>query len=138
MAGRYNKPVWYWRESAHKSRVRGNVTLGDCMRGNQHLLGDVGDHQRGLGRSQPAVDSVEPNSKEILLRLRQHFVEARILSTQEFCRQEIFVDARFLSPPLISDATNISVGANILSPPMFCRHQYFVAANIFACVWDQG
>jgi hypothetical protein len=80
------------------------------------------------------VDSVEPKSKEILLRLRQHFLEARILSTQELCRQEIFVDARFLSPPLISVAANISVGANILALPMFCRHQYFVPANIFACV----
>jgi hypothetical protein len=64
-----------------------------------------------------AVGSAEPNSEEILLRLRQHFVDARILST-----------------PIISDEGNISVSANILSAPMFCRCKYFVGANIFACV----
>jgi hypothetical protein len=51
-----------------------------------------------------AVDSAETNSKEMLPRMHQHFVDAR---------------------------REISVGARILSPPIFCRHQYFVAANIF-------
>ncbi len=32
-----------------------------------------------------AEDSAETNSKGILLRLRQHFVNANILSTQIFC-----------------------------------------------------
>ncbi len=50
MAGRYNKPVQCGRESAHKSRAAsGNGTLGDCMWKDQHLLGDVGDYQQGLG-----------------------------------------------------------------------------------------
>jgi hypothetical protein len=66
------------------------------------------------------VDSVEPKSKEILLRLCQHFVEARILSTQEFCRQEIFVDARFL------------LLRTFLSAPIFWRRQCFVATNILS------
>ncbi len=73
-----------------------------------------------------AVDSAEPNSKGILLRLRRRdiFVGARllstrdfcgceILSTQDFCWRKIFVDARILSTPIIS------VGTNILSPPIF-------------------
>jgi hypothetical protein len=50
MAGRYNKPVQCGRESAHKSRAaRGKATLGVCMRRTQHLLGDIGDLQQGLG-----------------------------------------------------------------------------------------
>ncbi len=98
-----------------------------------------------------AVDSSRPNSKEILLRLRQHFVHARILSTGVFCRHENFVIARILSSRVFCRRqhfvnasilstqifyvnANISVSANILSPPIFCRHQYFVAANIFVCV----
>ncbi len=40
-----------------------------------------------------AVDSAEPNSKGILLRLRQHLVDARFLSTCEFCRRGNFVEA---------------------------------------------
>jgi hypothetical protein len=90
-----------------------------------------------------AVDSFKPNSKAILLRLRQHFVDTRFLSmreccqrenfvkakillTREFCQRENFVDARILWTPIIS------VGANILSPPIFFRHQYFGAANILS------
>jgi hypothetical protein len=50
MAGWYNKPIQCGRDSPHKSRVgRCIAVLGDCMRWNQHLLGDIGDHQRGLG-----------------------------------------------------------------------------------------
>ena len=47
MAGRYNKPVQYGRESAHKSRAGGgNASLDDCMHGEQpHHQGEVGDHQ---------------------------------------------------------------------------------------------
>ncbi len=49
MAGRYNKPVQYGRESAHKSRaVRSNATLGDCMQREQHHQEEVGYLQRGL------------------------------------------------------------------------------------------
>ncbi len=62
------------------------------------------------------MDSAEPNSKEILLRLRQHFV-----LKQDFCRRkiffrrEIFVDARFLSTRV------------------FCRREYFVDVSILLC-----
>jgi hypothetical protein len=67
-----------------------------------------------------AVDSAKPNSKGILLRLRQHFVwrdfcqcknfvNAGILLMREFCWRENFVDAN-----------------------NFCRLQYFVAANILS------
>jgi hypothetical protein len=39
MAGRYNKPVQYGRESAHKSRAqRGLASLDDYMNANQHLI----------------------------------------------------------------------------------------------------
>jgi len=48
MAGRYNKPVRYGRESAHKSGAA-KANTADCMRGNQHFLGDVRDRQQDLG-----------------------------------------------------------------------------------------
>ncbi len=59
MAGWYNKPVQYKRESAHKSRAEGgNASLDDCMHREQHHhQGEVGDHQRGL-REDPAVPTV--------------------------------------------------------------------------------
>jgi hypothetical protein len=59
-----------------------------------------------------AVDSAEPNSKEMLPRMRQHFVDTRFLSTQDFCRREYFVYV------------------SILLMPTFCRCKYFVYANI--------
>ncbi len=38
MAGRYNKPVQYGRESAHKSRAQGDPSsLGDYMYTIQHI-----------------------------------------------------------------------------------------------------
>jgi hypothetical protein len=50
MAGWYNKPIQFGRESAHKSKAAGgNATLDDCMQREQHHQGDVGDLQRGLG-----------------------------------------------------------------------------------------
>jgi hypothetical protein len=41
-----------------------------------------------------AVDSAVPNSKGILLRQRQHFVNARFVSMRDFCRRENFVGVR--------------------------------------------
>ena len=39
MAGRYNKPVQYRRESAHKSRAQGDPTsLGDYINAIQHII----------------------------------------------------------------------------------------------------
>jgi hypothetical protein len=38
MAGRYNKPVQYGRESVHKSRAQGEPSsLGDYMNAIQHI-----------------------------------------------------------------------------------------------------
>jgi len=58
-----------------------------------------------------AVNS-EPNSKEMLPHMRQHFFDARFLLTQGFCWRDNFVDA------------------SILSTPTFCQRQHFVEANI--------
>jgi hypothetical protein len=39
MAGRYNKPLQYGRESAHKSRAQGRLASLDIyMNGHQHLI----------------------------------------------------------------------------------------------------
>ncbi len=50
LAGRFNNPVQYERESAHKSRAEGgNVSLDVYMhREHHHHQGEVGDLQRGL------------------------------------------------------------------------------------------
>ncbi len=48
VAGRYNKPVQYGRDSAHKIRAAGgNASLDNCMQGEQNHQGEVGD-QWGL------------------------------------------------------------------------------------------
>ncbi len=156
MAGRYNKPVQCGRESAHKSRAAsGNGTLGDCMWRDQHLLGDVGDHQQGLGEvSSCGLCWAKQLGDFFSMRefcWHEYFVDVRILSTRVFCRRQYFVDANILSmptfcrleycvhdkilpTPIFSVDRNISVAANILSPPIFCQRQYFVAANIFVYV----
>jgi hypothetical protein len=83
-----------------------------------------------------AVDSAVPNSKGILLRLRQHFVDARFLSTRDFCRRENFLGARILLSREFCrcenfvDANNFRrcqyfVATNILSAPIFCPCLYF-------------
>jgi hypothetical protein len=71
-----------------------------------------------------AVNSARPNSKEILLHLRQHFFHARI------CRREYFVDASILSTRVFCQGENF-VNASILSSPTFCQREYFVDTNIF-------
>ncbi len=68
-----------------------------------------------------AVDSAEPNSKWILLRLRQHFVDARFLLTQDFVGarfgwRKILVDVRFWLTPDFCRLENFS-------PLEFCRRQ---------------
>ncbi len=59
-----------------------------------------------------AVDSAKPNSKGILLHLRQHSVDGRFLSARDFSQREIFVNAR------------------ILSARDFCRPEIFVNARV--------
>jgi hypothetical protein len=126
MVGWYNNPSQCGRESALKSRVaRGNGTLGNCMWRDQHLLGDVGDHQRGLGKSQ--LLWTLPNQT-----VRRCFRAcANILSMPIFCRPLYFVDAYILLMLIICQRKYF-VNANILSTPIFCRRQYFVDANILS------
>ncbi len=132
MVGWYNKPLQCGRESALKSRVAsGNGTLGNCLWRDQHLLGDVGDHQRGLGKSQ--LLWTLPNQT-----VRRCFHAcANILSMPIFCCPLYFVDAFILLMLIIYNlSTQIFcqckyfVNANILSTPIFCQRQYFVEANI--------
>jgi hypothetical protein len=47
MAGRYNKPVQYGRESAHKSWAQEGLASLDIYMNANHP-GEVRDHQRGL------------------------------------------------------------------------------------------
>jgi hypothetical protein len=117
------------------------------MQRDSYHQGDIEDLQRGLGEVS-SCDSAEPNSKGILLRLRQHFVNAKILSTLRFCRRGNFVEAgimstwefcqcgNFVDTGILSTRefcqhgnfvnANNSVSVNILSQPIFCRSQYFV------------
>jgi hypothetical protein len=60
------------------------------------------------------------NSKEILPRMRQHFVDANI-----------FIDTNILSMRVFCQCQHFA-NASILSMPIFCRRQYFVDANILS------
>ena len=128
MEGRYNKLVQCGRESTHKRRVAsGNSTLGDCTWRDQHLLGEVGEHQWGLGFSCCRLCRAKTVRRcfracvNMLLTprfcRRGYFVVANILSTptffftQIFCRRQHFVNASILSTPTLS---------------IFSRRQYFV------------
>ncbi len=113
----HGRPLQCGRESAHKSRAAsGNNTLGDCTWRVQHLLGEVGEHQGGLGEvsccglcQAKTVRRCLCASTNILsipiLFLRQYFVNVNILSTPIFFRSQSFVDA------------------NNLLTPLFCRRQ---------------
>jgi hypothetical protein len=86
------------------------------------------------------VDSAEPNSKEMLWHMPQHFVDVRFLSTRDFCRRKNFVDASILSTPTFCRRQYFPSTPTFLSEPIFCRRQYFFAVNIlltpifFVCV----
>jgi hypothetical protein len=56
--------------------------------------------------------------------MRQHFVDAYILSTARFCRRQCFVDTNVLLAPIFCRRQYI-VAANILSPPIFCQRLGF-------------
>jgi hypothetical protein len=77
MVGRYNKPVQYGRESAHKSRAAGgNASLDDCMQ-ESNTIWEKSEFFSGAWEKPAAADSAEPNSKESLLGLRQLLLTAR-------------------------------------------------------------
>jgi hypothetical protein len=129
MAGQYNKPVQCGRESAHSRAASGNGTLGDCM-WRDNIFWETWENISEVWEKSAAVDSARPNSKEILLHLRQHFVHSRILSTRVFCRREYFVDSSILSTRVFCRSENF-VNTSILSTPTFCQREYFVDTNIF-------
>ena len=89
----------------------------------------------GPGEKSAAVDSAEPNSKGILLRLRHLFVCASFLPAPAFCQCQDFDDATILSTPVFCrcqyfvDADILST-AIILSTPIILSSIYFDAANI--------
>ncbi len=71
------------------------------------------------GRSQLLQTLPGQNSKEILPRMRQHFVEANILLTPTFCRLEYFTEAKILLTQIFCRRQHF-VDMNILSTPTFC------------------
>ncbi len=110
-----NELVQCGRVSAHESLAAScNWSLGDCMRWRQHLQG--GEHQWGLGEASYCRLCQAKTVRRCFvglvhnLRMRQHFVDAYILSTPNFCRRQCFVNA------------------NILSTPDFCWRVYFFDA----------
>jgi hypothetical protein len=131
------------RESAHKGRgASSNSTLGDCTWRVQHLLGEVGEHHRGLGEVSccglcraKTVRRCLCACANILLTPRfcrlQYYVYANILSTPIFCRRQCFVEDNIFSMQTICQRQYF-VDANILLTPIFCWRQYFVAANILS------
>jgi hypothetical protein len=142
MAGLYNMPVQYVRESGHKSGVgRGSVTLSDYMwREQQHQ--EEKEIFSQVWEKSAAVDSAEPNSKRILTCRRQDFADASILLTPTFCRRQHFVDANILSTRVFCQRQHFVhtiicqhqyfVNASILSSPTFCRRLCFCICMYFA------
>jgi hypothetical protein len=108
MAGRYNKPVQCGREFAIKAgRPEATPHLATACKGIKTIW-KMKEIFSEVWEKSAAVDSAEPNSKGILLQLRQQFVDtrflltqdfvgARFLSAQDFGRRKIFVDVRILS-----------------------------------------
>ncbi len=108
MAGRYNKPVQYGRESAHKSRAQGGLaSLDDYMNAIQHLIQEKDETINGAREKSAAADSAEPNSKAILQRLRLLFpapniggrqcsAETYVWQTPSFFMRQCFVNANNL------------------------------------------
>ena len=114
MAGRYNNPVQCGRESAHKSRApTSNSTLGDCMWRDQYLLGEVGEHQIGLGEVSCCGLCRGKTVKRCFLAC------ANILLMPRFCRCGYIVDANNLLTRIFCWCQHF-FGANILLPPIFC------------------
>jgi hypothetical protein len=113
---------------AHISgEASGNITLGDCMRRGQHL-----HKEENISEVWQLLHTLlGHNSKETLLRMRQHFVDSYILSTPIFCQSQHFVDAFILSTPIFCPRLTF-VDANILSTPIFCLRLFFVNANILS------
>ncbi len=112
-----NEPVQCGRVSTHESLAAScNWSLGDCMRWRQHLQGE--EHQWGLGEASYCqlcqAKTVRRCSVGLVhnLHMRQHFIDAYILLTPNFCRRLCFVNA------------------NILSTPIFFRRLTFVDADV--------
>ncbi len=136
MAGHYNKPVQCGRESAHKSRAASGSSTLNCTWRYQQLQGEVGEHQRGVGKVSccrlcraKTVRRCFRVCANILLKRRfcrrPYFVDGNILLTPTFNRHQYFVDANILSTPTFCWCQHF-VDANILLAPIFCRCQYYV------------
>jgi hypothetical protein len=121
-------------ESAHKSRAAvGNASLDDCMQ-ESNTIREKYEFFSGAWEKSAAADSAEPNSKEILLGLRQLFVDAKILSPPIFCQRPYFVDPSILLTPVFC-WRQYFVDANILSTSIFCQCGYFCWEIIFCRRW---
>jgi hypothetical protein len=66
MLGRYNQPVQYGRDAAHKSRpARAGIPLGVYMSERQHIYEDLNESSSArLGGSQQLEIPPSPNSKQ--------------------------------------------------------------------------
>jgi hypothetical protein len=84
MAGWYIKPVKCGRESAHKAGwPEATPHLATTCKGI-NTIWETKEIFSEVWEKSAAVDSAEPNSKGILLRLCQHFVDMRILFEARF------------------------------------------------------
>jgi hypothetical protein len=117
----------YWR----RQNIGGDKILVPTKYPRQQKLMALTKYRR---RQNIGVDKILASTKckEILLRLRQHFVDARFLSTQDFFRREIFVDARLLSTRVFCRREYFVNANNFCQSEHFCRRQYFVGANILS------
>jgi hypothetical protein len=128
MAGRYNKPVQYGRESAHKSRAAGgNALLDDCMHGEQHHSGRSRRSSVGPERSQQLRILPSLTVRRFSCVCAIFSVCANILPMPSFCRRLYFVDAYIFCRTTILSTPILHI---FLSTPIILSTRIFLSTPI--------
>ncbi len=110
------------------SEIVAGADICDCTWRVQHLLGEVGEHQQGLGEVSCCRLCWAKTVRRCLCacgNILSMPVDSNIMSTPIFCRRQYFVDANILSKPIFCRCQQFA-DANILSTPIFCWSQYIV------------
>jgi hypothetical protein len=147
MTGRYNQPVQYGRDSAHKSRAGWAVfSLGVYMKERQHIYEDLNESSSiSPGGSQQLEIPSSPNSKRAanFFQIRWYFTRRGDFNARQdsilrlyFCQRATFYKSANIftaangNPPMFSwDANNLWICLILLL-------QVFVYIfSIYLCIW---
>ncbi len=140
MSGRYNQPVQYGRNSAHKSRAGWAVfSLGVYMTESQHIYEDMNEiSSTSPGGSQQLEIPPSPNSKRAanFFQIRWYFTRGGDFNA----RQDSIVRLYFCQTPTFYKSANILYSrqwdANNLWICLILLLQVFVFIfSIYLCIW---